>query len=381
MPGPQHKYKINLDAMQESQLKHISNSYTLPYGEVVRAKVILLSHEHPEWENNRIAHQVGCSLPTVKEWRQRWVRGDTSLQDRPRSGAPRFFLPIQRVQIIALACSNPKDHGQVWQRWSGEKLAQIATQQRMVDGIGASTIRDWLRADKIKPWQHHPWEKPSDPLLIERGGPVLDLYEKAPQAAKEDEMTCSIDEKTSIQARNPIHETRPAIPEPPVHIAARYERKGALHLFCALIVATGAVLAQCFDRKRFCDFQAFLLNLFALAHNKGVKVLNLIMDNGSTHAPKQLAKWISSLNLPFKVNIFWLPKYASWLNQVEIIFSKVQRDVLTPNDFPNKMALQKSLLTYCEQLNLNPKPINWTYTKDKFLFKFTPHDLRKQLAA
>jgi transposase len=381
MPGPQHKYKINLGEMQASKFKHISTSYTLPYGEVVRAKVILLSYQHPEWENSRIAQQVGCSLSTVKEWHRRWISGDTSLQDRPRSGAPRWFSPIQRVQIIALACSNPKDHGQVWQRWSGEKLAQVATQERMVDGIGASTIRGWLRADKIKPWHYHHWEKPSDPLLVERGGPVLDLYENAFQRAKEGEMDCSIDEKTSIQARKPIHETNPAIPEHPVHVAARYERKGALNLFSALIVATGAVLAQCFNRKRFCEFQTFLLNLFALARDKGVKVLNLIMDNGTTHAPKQLAKWIFSIELPFEVHIFWLPKYASWLNQIEIIFSKVQRDVLTPNDFPDKMALEKRLLTYCEQLNLDPKPIKWTYTKDKFLFKFAPPDQRKQPAA
>ena len=381
MPGPQHKYKINLDEIQVSQFKHISASYTLPYGEVMRAMVILFSYEHPQWENSRIAQTVGCSLPTVKEWRQRWVSGDKSLQDRPRSGAPRLFSPIQRVQIIALACSNPKDHGQVYQRWSGEKLAQVATQEGMVDGIGASTIRDLLRADKIKPWHYHLWEKPSDPDLVKKGGPVLDVYEKAPQAAKEGEMTCSIDEKTSIQARNPIHASKPAVPGNPVHVAARYERKGALNLFCALIVATGVVLAQCFNRKRFCEFQTFLLNLFALARDKGIKVLNLIVDNGTTHAPKQLAKWISSLNLPFEVHIFWLPKYASWLNQVEIIFSKVQRNVLTPPHFPNKVALERSLLTYCEQLNLHPKPIKWTYTKDKFLFKFAPPDQRKQLAA
>ena len=372
MPGPQHKYQINVDEMQASQLKHISTSYTLPYGDVVRAKTVLLSYQHPEWENSRVAQAVGCSQTMVKKWRQRWIKGDTSLKDSPRSGAPRLFSPIQRAQIIALACSKPKDHGQVWQRWSGEKLAQVATQEGMVDGIGATTVRDWLRADKIKPWHYHLWEKPSDPDLVKKGGPVLEVYEKASQVAKQGEMTCSIDEKTSIQARNPIHETKPAIPEHPVQVAARYERKGALNLFCALIVATGAVLAQCFDRKRFCDFQTFLLKLFVMAREQGVKVLNLIIDNGTTHAPKQLAKWISSLKLPFEVHIFWLPKYASWLNQVEIIFSKVQRDALTPNDFPNKMVLEQSLLTYCEQLNAHPKPIKWTYTKDKFYSKFAP---------
>lgn len=380
MPGPQHKYKINLSEMQVTHLSHISMSYTLPYGEVVRAKTVLLSYQHPDWENSRIAQQVGCSRTTVKEWRQRWIKGDTSLQDSPRSGSPRKFSPLVRAQVTALACSKPKDHGQVWQRWSGEKLAQIAAQEGIVVSIAPSTIRDWLRVDKIKPWQYHPWQKPSDPQFVKKGAPVMELYEKAPQLAQEGEMICSIDEKTSIQARKPIHETRPAAPEKPVRVAARYERKGALQLFCALMVATGIVLAQCFDRKRFCEFQTFLLKLFVMAREQGVKVLDLIMDNGSTHAPKQLAKWIASLKLPFEVHIYWLPKYASWMNQIEIIFSKVQRDILTPNDFQSKASLENSLLTYCNQLNAHPKPIKWTYTKNKFLFQFAPPDQHKQLA-
>ena len=78
--------------------------------------------------------------------------------------------------------------------------------------------------------------------------------------------------------------------------------------------------------------------------------------------------------------IYWLPKYASWMNQVEIIFSKVQRDLLTPNDFQSKASLEDSLLAYCNQLNTHPKPVRWTYTKGKFLFQFAPPDLQKQLA-
>jgi len=80
------------------------------------------------------------------------------------------------------------------------------------------------------------------------------------------------------------------------------------------------------------------------------------------------------------VHIYWLPTHASWLDQVEIIFSKVQRDVLTPNDFPSLTALERDLLSYCEELNRNPKPINWTYTKVKLIAKFgtPPSD---QLAA
>jgi hypothetical protein len=115
-----------------------------------------------------------------------------------------------------------------------------------------------------------------------------------------------------------------------------------------------------------------LLGLFASRICKGIQTLNLILDNGPTHAPKQLAAWIASLELSIEVRIFWLPKYASWLDQVEIIFSKVQRQLLTPNDFPNTQALERDLKTYFADLNEDPQPIRWTYTKTKMLTKFAP---------
>jgi len=122
--------------------------------------------------------------------------------------------------------------------------------------------------------------------------------------------------------------------------------------------------------KKFADFKAFLLELFASALCKGAKVLHLILDNGPTHAPKQLGNWIASLALSFEVRLYWLPKNASWLDQVEIVFSKVQRDVLTPNDFANTQLLEQDLLAYFEDLNQRPKPIRWSFTKAKLIAKF-----------
>jgi hypothetical protein len=101
-----------------------------------------------------------------------------------------------------------------------------------------------------------------------------------------------------------------------------------------------------------------------------VKVLQLILDNGPTHAPTQLGTWLASLELSFEVRLYWLPKYARWLDQVESIFSKVPRDVLTPNDFPSIVALERNLQAYFTELKEHPNPIQWTYTKTKLLAKF-----------
>lgn len=379
MPGPQSKYPIHLSEAQVAQLTRLSLSYSAPFGEVQRARILCLAHHHPQWTNTQIARQVGCCRDTVTVWRKRGCQEPTT-HSAPRSGAPRRFPPLVRAQVTALACTKPRDHGKVWKRWSGEKLAQVAVEKGMVEAISPTTVRRWLSHDKIKPWRYHSWQKSTDPEFVTKATPVLDLYETAPELAAQGEAVCCVDEKTSIQARQRLHETQPAIAGHAMQVADRYRRMGALQLFCALMVATGMTVARCRARKCFADFKAFLLELFASALCLGLKVLHLILDNGSTHAPKQLGTWLASLQLSFEVRLYWLPKYASWLDQVEIIFSKVQREVLTPNDFPSTIALNRDLMAYFEELNRHPKPIHWTYTKVKLIAKFgTP--LQGQLVA
>ncbi len=379
MPGPLPKYTIEMTGDQEKELEHISQSYTLPHWKVQRAQILLMAHRQPNWSNSRIAREVNASCSTVKHWRRRWAR-DKTIMDLPRCGAPRKYPASVRAQIIALACTRPMEHGKPWQRWSGEKLAMVAVEKGISDSISASTIRRWLDEDKVKPWQYHFWQKPSDPMFVQKATPVLELYEKASELAEQGEAVACMDEKTSIQARKPIHETRPAVPEHPNQVASRYERMGALQLFCALMVATGATFAQCFDRKCFSDFQAFLVSFFAHVQSLGIKVLHIILDSASTHAPKQLIGWLASLNITIEVHIYWLPKYASWLDQAEIIFSKLQRDLLTPSDFDSKGQLRDGIMDYFAELNRNPRPVKWTYTKAKFVAKFCP-DQSNQLVA
>jgi transposase len=360
-----------LSEAQEAQLSRISRSYTQPFGEVQRAQILLLAHQHPDWQNARIAQEVRCSLDTAKTWRKRW-QTQAGLKDAPRAGRSRRHSALVRAQIVALACSRPADHGKVWKRWSGEKLAQVAVEEGIVKAISGGTVRRWLKQDKIKPWRYHPWQHSSDPRFVERAIPVLDLYERAPDLEKQGEAAVCLDEKTSIQARQRLTPTKGAIPNWPVQVEDHYKRQGALQLFAASMVASGVSFARCFANRCFKDFQAFLFSLFASGLFVGLKVVHLILDNGPTHAPKQLAGWIASLSLSFQVQLHWLPTHASWLNQQEIIFSKVQRDVLTPNDFPNTHVLEEDLLTYFDQLNRDPYPIHWTYTQTKLIAKFGP---------
>ena len=378
MPGPRPKYAITLTREQEARLQHLSTCYMAPFATVQRAQIVLRAHRHPEWQNAFIAQQVGCHVNTVKRWRQRGPSTD-SLRDAPRAGTRHTFTPLQRAQVVALACSAPRQYGKPWQRWSGEKLAQVAVEEHLVATIAPGTIRRWLRADKIKPWRYHSWPHSTDPQFVEKAGPVLDLYAQAPTRQAHGELTVCADEKTSIQARQRVTPTKAAAPGEVLQVADRYKRMGALQLFCARVVASGLTFAPTRTTKKFVDFKAFLQAFFQSTLGTGVKVLHLILDNGPTHAPKQLGAWLAALELPFEVRLYWLPKYASWLDQVESIFSKVQRDLLTPNDFPSLVALERDLTAYFAELNTHPKPIKWTYTKTKLLAKFEEPPL--QLAA
>jgi hypothetical protein len=292
------------------------------------------------------------------------------LHDAWRAGTQPTFTSRQRAQVVALAGSSPRQYGKPWQRWSGEKLAAVAVAQHRVAGSAPSTVRRWLRADKIKPWRSHAWPHSTDPQFVEKAGPVLDLYAQAPALQAQGELTVCADEKTSIQARQRLTPTKAAAPGEVMQGADRSKRMGALPLFCALVVASGLTFAQTRTSKKFVDFKAFLPAFFQSALCAGIKVLHLILDNGPTHAPKQLGLWLAALELSFEGRLYWLPKYASWLDQVEIIFSKVQRDLLTPHDFPSLAALERDLTAYFAELNTHPKPLKWTDTKTTLLAKF-----------
>src|SRR5262252_609205 len=229
MPGPLPKYPIQLTPEQERYLQQLSNSYTAPFAEVQRARILLLAHQYPTRRNAELARQVGCCVQTVKHWRQRWQQ-TASVQDAPRAGTRRTFTALQRVQISALACSLPRAHGKPWPRWSGEKLAQVAIEQHIVTHIAPGTIRAWLRQDKIKPWRYHSWQRSTDPHFVDRASPVLDLYEHAQALAAQGEAVVCSDEKTSIQARQRVSATKAAAPGYPVHVADRYKRMGAVQL-------------------------------------------------------------------------------------------------------------------------------------------------------
>lgn len=273
-----------------------------------------------------------------------------------------------------MACSLPASSGIPLSRWSRREIARQLIRMGVVPSISGSTVGQWLAQEKLKPWRYHAWQQPTDPRFLERAAPVLDYYRQAQELLAAGVWGVCCDEKTSIQARAHSPGRRPAQPHSPSLVPDRYVRKGATTLFAGYSVADGQVLGMSRRRKRFVDFQAFLKgSILPEARRRRVKKLLLILDNGSTHAPKQLASWLRQYvwqaRLNLEIVVLWLPVHASWLDQVELFFSILQRQLLTPNDFPSLEALDHAILQFIAYYNHEAKPFTWTYTKEKLAAK------------
>jgi transposase len=284
-----------------------------------------------------------------------------------------------RAHATAVACSLPRQHAQPITRWSAAELARQVCDSLEACTISPSTVRRWLHAECIRPWRYHAWQHIHDPqTFLERARPVLDLYARAQALLNEGTWVVCVDEKTSIQAREGEEAPRAAQAGKPVLVAARYRRRGARHLFAALSVADGTVYGQCHPRKRFVDFQALLREVvLPEAKRRGMRRLVLILDNGTTHAPKQLEGWVQAeavrQGLRLAIQICWLPKNASWLDQVEIWFSRLQRKLLQPNHFASVAELEQAIQEFIACSNRTARPIKWTYTVEKLEQKLGIH--------
>jgi len=210
--------------------------------------------------------------------------------------------------------------------------------------------------------------------FLQRARPVLRLYEHALSLLQEGTWVICADEKTSIQAREAEQAPRPAIQDHPVYQSPRYYRRGAVNLMAALSVADGLVYGQCHARKRFVDFRCFLETVVVPeAERRGVRKVALVLDNGTTHASKQLPRWASELakssDGQLTVQLYWLPTNASWLDQIEIWFSLLQGKLLQPNHFTSCDELEQAILEFIARYNQTAKPLQWSYTVEQLEHK------------
>jgi hypothetical protein len=281
---------------------------------------------------------------------------------RARVG-PELFPPELVVQVKALACQLPKQVGLPLSRWSMAELAQHVCQSGLIASVSESTIWRWLHEDAIRPWFHRCWIFPRDPNFAAKAGRILDLYERIweGQPLREDDYVISADEKTSIQARARIHPTQSTQPGKPMKIEHEYERRGATAYLAAWDVHRAKLFGRCESTTGIVPFDLLVDQVMTQSPYREAHRVFWIVDNGTSHrgqrSVERLARRYSNLQLVHG------PVHASWLNQIEIYFSIVQRKVLTPNDFQSVQEIADALQRFERHYETIARPFQWKFTR------------------
>jgi hypothetical protein len=277
--------------------------------------------------------------------------------------------------VIAIACETVAQTKQPLSRQSLEDLTRRVN-VCLTEPMSCTTVWRILHEDAIKPWQYEHWIFPRDPQFAQKAGPVLDLYagiwEGQPLGPKD--YILSGDEKTSIQARQRIHKELPPGPNRPRRIETEYKRQGALQYLAAWDVRRGMVIGRCEAKTGIVPFGRLVDEVLERPPYDKAERLFFVVDNGSSHRGKASIQRMKKKDK--RIILLHTPVHASWLNQVEIYFSIVQRKVLTPNDFPDLAAVRTRLALYEELSNRTPKPFQWKFTRkslESWLQRVKPH--------
>jgi transposase len=333
-----------------------------PYRDKIRAQIVLLAARR--WSNAAIAAEVGVGVDTVRTWRGRFaVEGLAGLVDRARSGRPARFTPVQVAQVKALACQLPARAGAPLSRWSCPELAREAMTQGIAEAMSASTVWRWLAREAIKPWQYRSWLFPRDPDFAAKAGRVLDLYERRWQGKKlgrREYVICS-DEKTSIQARCRCHPSLAPGQARMMRVNHEYQRGGAVAYLAAYDVDRARVFGRCAPSTGIAPFMALVEQVMTCEPYASAKRVFWVVDNGSSHRGTAAIDRLAA-RFPNAVMVH-TPIHASWVNQVEIFFSVVQRKVVSPNDFTNLDEVKQRLAEFEKRYNATATPFQWKFTR------------------
>jgi hypothetical protein len=268
------------------------------------------------------------------------------------------------AEIKALACELPATTGVPLSRWSCAELARELMMRGVVAAISAATIWRTLRSDAIRPWFHRSWIYPRDPDFATKAAVVLDLYARLFDGRRltKREYVISSDEKTSIQARCRCHPTLPPGKARMMRVEHEYDRGGAVAYLAAYDVGQARLFGRTEPTTGIEPFGRLVEQVMTTQPYASARRVFWVVDNGSSHRGQASVNRLESAwpNL----RLIHLPVHASWLNQIEIVFSVIQRKVVTPNDFNDLDQITDRLAAFEDRYNDLAEPFDWTFTRD-----------------
>ncbi|HUP59346.1 MAG TPA: IS630 family transposase [Thermoanaerobaculia bacterium] len=267
------------------------------------------------------------------------------------------------ASVKAVACELPAQLDLPFSRFSINEIREHVIEKKIVESIGTTTLWEWLHEDGIRPWTHRTWIFPRDPAFETKAVRVLDLYQRIWEGNPlgDGDFVISADEKTSIQARQRIHARTPPGPHRSSKVEHEYERMGALAYMAALDVHRAQVFGCCEATTGIEPFGKLVEQVMEQEPYRSADRVFWIVDNGSSHRGAASCTRLQSA-YPNTILVH-TPIHASWLNQIEIYFSILQRKVLTPNDFESLDQLRRTILAFQQRYSARATPFAWRFTR------------------
>jgi transposase len=301
--------------------------------------------------NVAVGEQLGVHPVTVAKWRTRFAaRRLEGLADEPRPGVPRSITDEQVEQVIVKTLEEtPTDAT----HWSTRQMARAT-------GMSQTAISRIWRAFGLKPHLAETWKLSSDPQFTCKVRDLCGLYLNPPEAA----VVLCVDEKSQIQALDRTAPVLPLMPATPQRRSHDYTRHGTTNLYAALNLASGLVISQMTSRHRATEFKRFLDRV-----DEAVPAeldVHVICDNSSTHKTAAIRRWLVSHP---RFHVHFTPTYSSWLNLVERWFSELTSKWLRRGSHRSVPELTRSIQSWIDTWNQEPRPFVWTKTADEILAK------------
>ena len=339
--------ELTLTAADEADLARLVRATSTPAGIVRRARCVQLLGEGYTYEAVRTALDVTDRY--IARWKRRFVEGGVlALVDAPRAGRQTHRIsPTLEAKILHLtqheAPPAPLTH------WTSRRMAA------RVGTSNSTVLRVWRRAG-LKPHRLDRYVASPDPDFETKAADVIGLYLHPPAHA----VVFSVDEKTAIQALDRLDPVLPLSPGRAERHGFEYYRHGTLSLYAALEVGSGHVDGMPAARHTSAEFLRFLDQL--VGRYRPTQAIHVILDNLAAHKTKGVTAWLAAHP---NVVFHFTPTYSSWLNQVELWFAKIERDVIARGIFTSTGDLARKLLRYIKLHNKTCQPIAWTYENPK----------------
>lgn len=313
---------------------------------MIRARMILMLAAGRTYAD--IRERLQTTAPTISRWKGRFLkeRIDGLIETRHPGQKPSVITPKLQARVLEATRRKPRDGST---HWSVRKLAREL-------GLSKDTVHRIWRTAGVKPHRLERYMVSDDPDFETKAADIIGLYLNPPQHAA---VFC-VDEKSAIQALDRLDPVLPLSPGRIERHGFEYYRHGTLSLYAALDVKTGKVLGKTAPRHTSEEFVNFLSQVVARCQPQ--QEIHIVLDNLSAHKTPRVAEFLDAHPL---VKLHFTPTYSSWLNQVEIWFARIERDVIARGVFTSVKDLARKLMRYIRACEKTARPIQWKYSDVK----------------